>query len=324
MAVNLVPGYAAPMKRRRFLGSLIGLAAVAHAQDEITLDDLLDQGREWVEENLDERVLEVVDQIDVDEVKRVLHQIQERLGGEYVLDLAAIRETAAGLVPLLEKDESTAPFADWLRSRLDYLEVAEELNAQTPVPEPKPGEPPAPRSNPPAERERRAWRKKVGQKPSPKGGEALAKQLKPVFIAEKVPGELVWLAEVESSFNPKAKSPVGAAGLFQLMPDTARSLGLSLFPRDERLVPEKNARAAARYLRYLFERFKDWPLALAAYNCGEGRLRRLLDKHGATTFDMVSPYLPAETQMYVPKFEAILRRRENKELTSLTLPGGEQ
>ncbi len=307
------------MKRRRFIGSLLGFATIVRAQDELTLDDLLDQGRDWAEENLNERVTEALDQIDVDGVKQVLRQIQERLGGEYVLDLAAIRETAAGLVPLLEQDESTAPFADWLRSRLDYLEVAEELGSETPVPEPKPGEPPQPRPNPSAERERRAWRKKVEKRPAPKGAEALAKQLKPVFIAETVPGELVWLAEVESSFNPRAKSPAGAAGLFQLMPDTARSLGLSLFPRDERLVPEKSARAAAKYLRYLYERFKDWRIALAAYNCGEGRVRRLLNQHGSKSFDAVSPHLPAETQMYVPKIEAVIRRREARELTSLKL-----
>lgn len=307
------------MTRRCFLALVATSAAVTRAQDEVTLDDALEQGRQWMEENLDESVVQAVDQIDLDEVKRVLRQVQERLGGEYVLDLAAIREAATGLVPLLEKDESTAPFADWLRSRLDYLEVAEDIRAESPPPEPKPGEPPPARPNPPAERERRAWQKKVEKRPTPKGADALARQLRPVFAAEKVPGELVWLAEVESSFNPKAKSPVGAAGLFQLMPATARTMGLSLFPFDERLDPEKSARAAAKYLKYLYGRFKGWRLALAAYNCGEGRLRRLLDQHGAKTFDAVSPHLPAETQMYVPKIEAVIRRREDKDLASLKL-----
>ncbi len=130
------------------------------------------------------------------------------------------------------------------------------------------------------------------------------------------------MAEVESSFNPKARSPVGAAGLFQLMPATAKQNGLSLFPRDERLQPEKNARAAAQYLKYLHGRFGDWRLALAAYNAGEGRVQRLLQKHKARTFDRIATRLPAETQMYVPKIEATLLRREGLSLAALKGPAG--
>jgi membrane-bound lytic murein transglycosylase D len=136
-----------------------------------------------------------------------------------------------------------------------------------------------------------------------------------------VPQELVWVAEVESAFNPNARSPVGAAGLFQLMPATAKSLGLSAFPQDERYDPEKSAQAAAKYLGYLQGKFKNWPLSLAAYNVGEGRLRGLLDKHKARSFDAVSPYLPAETQMYVPRIEAVVLRREGRSLDQLRQRG---
>ena len=87
-------------------------------------------------------------------------------------------------------------------------------------------------------------------------------QLKKIFINERIPPELVWMAEVQSSFDPNARSPAGAAGLFQLMPATARTLNLSTWPRDERLQPEKNARAAARYLRALYGRYGDWPLTM--------------------------------------------------------------
>jgi membrane-bound lytic murein transglycosylase D len=140
--------------------------------------------------------------------------------------------------------------------------------------------------------------------------------LKPVFAAQGVPPELVWLAEVESSFNPSARSPVGAAGLFQLMPPTAKSLGLAARP-DERLDPAKSAGAAARYLKYLHGKFNDWPLALAAYNLGEGRLQKLLERYRVRTFDQVATHLPAETQMYVPRIDAVLQRREGLTLAKL-------
>src|SRR6185436_16827776 len=132
--------------------------------------------------------------------------------------------------------------------------------------------------------------------------------------------ELVWVAEVESSFNPQARSPAGAVGLFQLMPTTARALSLSLQPEDERLQTGKSARAAARHLRHLHERFGDWRLALAAYNAGETRVGDLLKKHKARTFDSIADRLPAETQMYVPKVEATLGKREGLALSELRIP----
>jgi membrane-bound lytic murein transglycosylase D len=125
------------------------------------------------------------------------------------------------------------------------------------------------------------------------------------------------MAEVESSFDPRVRSPAGAAGLFQLMPATARRYGLSSRPRDQRLDPDKSAEAAAKYLDYLHRHFKDWRLALAAYNAGEGAIDKLLQQHRATTFDAIAAYLPAETQMYVPRIEATLLRRQGIKLSQL-------
>jgi membrane-bound lytic murein transglycosylase D len=156
--------------------------------------------------------------------------------------------------------------------------------------------------------------------PSP-AGQARLLQLQAVFDAAQVPRELVWLAEVESSFNPAARSRAGAVGLYQLMPLTAKSLGLSLEPTDERLIPEENARAAARYLRHLYRRFGDWSLVLAAYNAGETRVHRLLAETEANNFEMIAPLLPAETRAYVPKMESVLRRRERCGLSDLPPPG---
>jgi membrane-bound lytic murein transglycosylase D len=101
------------------------------------------------------------------------------------------------------------------------------------------------------------------------------------------------------------------------MPATARALKLAARPQDERLQPEKNARAAAQYLRYLHSRFGDWRLALAAYNAGETRVDNLLKQHKARDFDAIAQRLPAETQMFVPKVEATLRKREGRSLADL-------
>src|SRR5207244_4585519 len=122
--------------------------------------------------------------------------------------------------------------------------------------------------NPPPRIAREIWIKKVAEHPWPKAAQPYVSRLKPVFAAEKVPPELVWLAEVESSFDPRARSPAGAAGLFQLMPDTAKRYGLRVSPFDQRLHADQSAEAAAQYLRYLHGHFKEWRLALAAYHAG--------------------------------------------------------
>jgi membrane-bound lytic murein transglycosylase D len=314
-------GYLADMLILRAVTVVCLASALALAQEEpVTFDDLLESGREWVEENLDPDVVESLGELDEAKAQQFLREFQERFAGEYVIDLAPLRVTAETLLPALERFEETRDQAAWLRARLDYLEVAEEFRVLIPEPGPEPGEPPKPRLNPTPEQERKAWRKQVATRPAPKGAAAHVARLKPVFAAQKLPPELVWLAEVESAFNPRARSPVGAVGLYQLMPATAKALGLATSPDDERLDPEKNATAAAKYLRQLHGRFKDWPLALAAYNCGEGRLQAALTKYEAKTFDEVARRLPAETQMYVPKMDAVLARREQTSLAKLAPP----
>jgi membrane-bound lytic murein transglycosylase D len=101
------------------------------------------------------------------------------------------------------------------------------------------------------------------------------------------------------------------------MPDTAKRFGLRTFPFDQRLAPDDSALAAAKYLQYLHRHFNDWRLALAAYNAGEGTLQNLLNRHKAHTFDEIATHLPAETQLYVPKVEATILRREGLKLNQL-------
>lgn len=308
------------MKLRSLLVVVLSAAPLALAQDEqINLEDLMREGAQWVQENINLNALgAMANNVDRDKAQQLFQTLQQRFQSEYVLDLAALKETAAAVLPLLEEHEETKPYAAWLKTRLDYFDLADTLKRATPPPIVKPGQPPKPLPNPGADLQRKAWQKQLENRPLPKDASSYVSLLKPVFAAQHLPSELVWVAEVESSFDPRARSPMGAAGLFQLMPRTAKTLGLSLWPRDERLQPEKNAAAAAKYLRYLHGQFQDWRLTLASYNAGEGTVRNLLTKYKTRSFDKIATHLPAETQMYVPKIEATLLRREGKTLDKLT------
>lgn len=154
------------------------------------------------------------------------------------------------------------------------------------------------------------WVRILRDQPPPRRADQFLPKIKKIFAEEGVPEELAWIPEIESTFNPRAYNPSGARGLFQLMPLTARENGLRLRPYDERIHPEKSARAAAIFLRRLHEVFDSWPLALAAYNAGEGRVRRTLEAGDATTFAEIADALPTETRLYVPRVLATLTVRE--------------
>jgi membrane-bound lytic murein transglycosylase D len=291
--------------------------------DGISLDDVVQAAQQWARENLDEDALRVLEQVDQDKVKQFFADVQKQFHGEYVLDLALLKDQARTLLPVLERYEETSPYAAWLKTRLDYLEVAEQMRlSRPPPPKNKPNEPARPPSNPAPQIEREIWIKKLEERPWPKQAKPYVSRLKPVFTSQKVPSELIWIAEVESSFDPRARSPDGATGLFQLMPATAKRFGLSVRPVDDRLKPEESAEAAAKYLGFLHRHYKDWRLALAAYNAGEGNVDKLLTRYKAHSFDSIATHLPAETQMYVPKIEAVLLRREGLKLSQLDSPPG--
>lgn len=309
------------MKTRWLLALLCLSPRLARAEDDaINLPDLIQGAQEWAAENLDTNLLNSLPELDQQKTQQFLRDLQKQFQGEYVINLAALRETANVILPLLENQEETRPYAAWLRPRLDYLKIADEFLPTRPPPKGKPGEPARPGTNPGAARQREVWATEVAQRPWPPAAGPQVPRLKPIFAGEKVPPELVWLAEVESSFDARARSPMGAAGLFQLMPETAKRFGLARWPRDQRLQPEASARASAQYLKLLYERFKDWRLALAAYNAGEGTVEKLLQHHNGRSFDDIAVYLPAETQMFVPKIEAVLLRREGAKLANLSSP----
>jgi membrane-bound lytic murein transglycosylase D len=297
-----------------------GLQAAAQ-NDTMTLDEAMRSAEDWAKENLDDDALRVLKSVDQEKVKQFLAEVQKEFHGEYVVDLASLKEGARTILPLLESYEETQPYAVWLKTRLDYLDVADQFRLSIPPPKTEPGQPPKPIPNPTPQREREVWVKKLSEEPLPRSANAYVSAMKLVFIEQKVPPELVWIAEVESSFDPRARSPVGAAGLFQLMPATAKRYGLRTGWMDQRLRVVPSAEAAAKYLRALHKHYGDWRLAVAAYNCGEGTVDGLLKKSKTRSFDAIATRLPAETQLYVPKVEATLMQREGVRLEELRSAG---
>jgi len=286
-------------------------------------------------------VQEVQDGFDGRHLRELLHQadVDWTLVGRYVdqalqgLDwerLAFLHPYARQLLGILEAQPEGAPAAGWLRQRIDYMAMAEryvELSRRRASPEPPdPSAPaePSPRRPPVVHRsdwdaDTLAWLERVPAQPSPLARQ-IVPDLKQVFQGEGIPPVLVWLAEVESSFNPQARSPAGAVGLFQFMPATAGRFGLALEPEDQRVDPMLSARAAAQYLGILHRRFGDWQLALAAYNAGEGRVGRIMRQTGGSDFASIADRLPLETRMYVPRIGALVDKREQVDIRRLPAP----
>lgn len=130
-----------------------------------------------------------------------------------------------------------------------------------------------------------------------------------VFEEEGLPKEIKYLSIVESALDPHAVSRVGATGPWQFMHATAKFHGLEMNRHmDERKDPVASSRAAARYLNELHERFGDWLLAIASYNCGPGNLLKAIKRSGLDHPDYwaIQPFLPKETRNYVPAFIAML------------------
>ena len=279
------------------------------------VDDLMDSVESWAQQNLDERVLSVFQDVDRDQVRAFLLNLQEQYEGTNIYRLGPLKVPAEKIILLLDQYEETAPFAAWLRTRLDYLETARKLQKEVRV---LPGEPGQTNLPPPsAALERKVWKGTLAKRPLPPDAVKYVAELKRVFAEEGLPPELIWVAEVESSFDPRAESPAGACGLFQFMPAAAHDQGLSTWPWDERTDPDKSTHAAARMLLSLHRRYGNWRLALAAYNAGPGRVDSLLQRAPAHAYDAIARELPAETQMYVPKIEATLWRREGRSLKEL-------
>ena len=129
-----------------------------------------------------------------------------------------------------------------------------------------------------------------------------------IFREEGVPENLVWLGQVESGWNPWARSWAAASGLWQFIPGTGARYGLrQTVYVDERYNYEKATRASARYLKFLANRYGgNWELAMAGYNSGEGNVDRAIARARVATFWAIYPYLPRETRNYVPSILATI------------------
>lgn len=141
-----------------------------------------------------------------------------------------------------------------------------------------------------------------------------------VLCQHHLPRGLMYMVLVESEFNASAVSRAGAKGLWQFRTLTARSLGLRVDGLvDERSDPELSTYAAALHLRYLFNRFGSWELALAAYNAGETRVARAIEEGGTRNFWTLRAkrLLPYQTREYVPKFFAVLQIARDPEAHNL-------
>jgi len=361
------------------VGTVLAIAILAASLPSgraVTPDDLLDNAdisalEQSFEENLPPELVELSN---AEDWPRAAHdwqlfwnQVEIILQSQSLDDMTWFYSTVRQACAYLDSDPAVQPWADWLRQRLDYFEMADVVVRETAAkpaipltnappsmsaqatPEVKPGLPPAPAVTPPARkvfnivmpstppakapvppqvenkrhsliRNSSRWQKKLASRPAPPNAAALIPRLKKIFQNEGLPPELVWMAEVESSLNPEARSPVGALGLFQLMPATARRFGLRTGFFDERKNPEKSAGAAAKYLKFLYQAMGSWPLALAAYNAGEGRVGILVKRKKQASFEGIANDLPLETQMYVPKVMALVSLRENTAAEKLPGP----
>lgn len=359
------------------------LAAPAFLEDwELDYERMAETGQAVFDRVAPPAVKERYEFISAADMANLFSPLQAALNGESLGSLAAYGPQARQTLARLRADPDSQGYADWLEARMDYIDMAAEVERAIPAPQPKliphpttpqpkliphpttpqptliphpttpqpkliphpkepqptliphpkesepavqpaPAEKPAPAATDVAQARNRyveskqVWLRKLANRPAPARSAALLPDLKRAFQAEGVPAALVWQAEAESSFNPAARSPAGAVGLYQFMPATAQQFGLSLKPQDERLDAVKNARAAAKYLKLLHGRFGNWPLAFAAYNCGQGRVAGVLRKTGGRTFDDIHDKLPAETRMYVPKIAALVQLRENADLERL-------
>jgi membrane-bound lytic murein transglycosylase D len=141
-----------------------------------------------------------------------------------------------------------------------------------------------------------------------------------MFADSGLPGDLSYLPLIESGFDPSAYSRKHASGIWQFIAPTGIRYGLrKSYWIDERRDPVQSTAAAISYLKKLYNQFSDWPLAIAAYNCGENGVAGALSRSSSGSYWRIS--LPRETRNYVPEFISALILAKNPECFGYTIPG---
>ncbi len=142
--------------------------------------------------------------------------------------------------------------------------------------------------------------------------------MRKTFRAKGLPEDMIWLAMVESGFDASARSPAGAAGLWQFMPNTGKIYGLSVDRwADQRMNPSMATEAAADFLADLYRRFGSWDLAMAGYNMGYGGVLVTVRKYNTNDFWALTKLegaIPWETSLYVPKIQAVAVVMHNRDV----------
>jgi membrane-bound lytic murein transglycosylase D len=147
-------------------------------------------------------------------------------------------------------------------------------------------------------------------------------RLEAILAEHDLPRELAAVPAIESGYRVTARGRHGELGLWQLQPATARRFGVRVSGRaDERAAVDPSTRGAARYLAFLYDRYGDWLLALAAYNAGEGRVDRALKRQpGATFWELAdAKALPPISREYVPKILAVVQVTANPDACTQVL-----
>ena len=199
------------MKGSCIFALLLAGSLLARAQGgTLTLTNIVHSAQDRAEKNLDTNVFVALQSLNQQKVHQFFQDMQQRFQGEYVVSLASFRDTAKALVPWLESQPETRPYGDWLKERLDYFGVADEIRFTIPSPEVENRRRPVP--NLVLATLQKMWLKKVEGDSLPPEITNYLVRLKAVFIAQKVPPELFWLAEVESAFNASARSSGGGSG----------------------------------------------------------------------------------------------------------------
>ena len=200
---------------RRIVALLSAGLLVARAEDDtVSLPELVQGAQQWAQENLDTNVLNALPRVDDPEVQQFFRDLQQRYQGDYVVDLAALRQTAQTVLPLLENSEETRPYAAWLKAQMDYLDVADEIRLTIPPPTVDTNQPPQPVPNPPPQKERELWVKKVSGRSLVGCGQGICAGVEADFYRAKGAAGSGLGRGSGIGFDRRALSPAGRRGCF--------------------------------------------------------------------------------------------------------------